>query len=117
MISQHDELLDPITWLGQVRRLVDGVHADPSCPERHIRKAYHLVCLAPEPLSRAFPDPIEEDALEAMLADEKYESAALRVVGPKFAVAKTAPCPRGDRSLAILAACAENVLQLETQPG
>lgn len=116
MTSQHNDGLDPLTWLDRVRRLVDGMHAGEPCPERHIRKAYHLVRLAPEPMSKRFPDPIEEHALEAMLADSQFDLAASSVVGSEFAAAVGEPCLRGDRSLAVLVAWAENVLQLEAEP-
>lgn len=116
MASQNNETLDPVTWLAQVRRLADGVHTGGPAPEHHIRKAYHLVRLAPEPLSRAFPDPMDEGALEAMLAAQQYEAAALSVVGPRFADGKTAPRPGGDRSMGVLAAWTDEVLNLESQP-
>lgn len=115
MMSQHDEHLDPTTWQDRVRRLVDGMQTAEGSPERAIRQAYHLVRLAPAPLSQAFPHAIEEDALEAMLANEQYEAAALSVVGPEFAATEVHG-PSGDRSVPILAAWADSVLKLNAQP-
>ena len=117
MTSHGNEFLDPVTWFDRVKRLVDGMHAGEPGSDRHIRKAYHLVRLAPESLSKTFPDPVEEDALEAMLADAQFELAALSVVGSKFAIAMTMPCPRGDRSLGILASWANEVLRSRVEPG
>lgn len=75
------ESLDIMTWLQRLGRLADGIGQSGESADRHIRKAYHLHCLAPDPLKRMMPPPIEENRMEAMLECGAYESAVSCLIG------------------------------------
>lgn len=82
----HDGLLDPRTWLDRVGRLLDGLGDTEAAPDRHIRKAYHLVQLAPEPMAAGLPDPIDEDRFEALLEEGSYVPAVSALIGVGYEV-------------------------------
>lgn len=82
MITYDDECLDTTTWFDRMERFATGLCEQPASPARHIRKAYHLHCLAPEALKPAMPAPLEEDRMEAMLECGAYESAVASLIGP-----------------------------------
>lgn len=82
MMMTDQEPLDAITWFERMGRLLDGLGQDNGGPERHIRQAYHLHCLAPHPLKRMMADPVEEARMEAMLDCGAYESAVCTLIGP-----------------------------------
>ena len=76
--------LDPAKWFDRLGRL-DRDASGGLPPDRVIRIAYDLVRLAPLPMRAVLSSPLDEDDLEAILACNAYESAALHLIGPKFA--------------------------------
>lgn len=75
------EGLDPSTWLERMDRLAESIAQGAAAPDRHIRQAYHLQCLAPDGLRPMMTTPIEEERLEAMLEGGAFEAAVASVVG------------------------------------
>lgn len=75
------EPLDAATWFDRMGRFVAGLDATDGTPSRHIRKAYHLHCLAPHPLKAMMAAPLPEERLEAMLECGAYESAVTSLIG------------------------------------
>lgn len=113
----HDGLLDPRTWLDRVGRLLEGLGEADTAPDRHIRKAYHLVQLAPGIVAEQLPDRIEEDQLEAMLDNGAYVPAVAALIGPGYdAHASQAALHDHDPALSMLAAWAGSFLQPAVQP-
>lgn len=87
------EPLDPATWFARVERLLDTTERmDGGSPDFAIRKAYHLVNLAPGPLRTLLPAQIDEQAMERMLDCGGYETAVMALIGPttSFAAEKKA---------------------------
>lgn len=80
-IDDHDSL-DATTWFERMERFADGLSMASEEPARHIRKAYHLNCLAPPALKPLMAAPVEEERLEAMLDCGAYESAVSCMIGP-----------------------------------
>ena len=82
MTTVNDQnTLDATTWFERMGRLVEGLNDKNGRPDRHIRKAYHLLCLAPTPIKRMLPDPIPESRLESLLECGAYESAVICILG------------------------------------
>ena len=81
MTVVEQEPLDANTWFDHMERLVEGLGKGESAPDRHIRKAYYLHALAPQPLKAMMPAPIEEERFEAMLDCGAYESAVTSLIG------------------------------------
>lgn len=77
----EDDTLDAATWFDQMGRLLQGLIDSDATPERNIRKAYHLLCLAPHALKRMLPTPVAETRLEKMLECGAYESAVALLLG------------------------------------
>lgn len=69
------ETLDASTWFERMARLTAALGQGDGALDRHIRKAYHLHCLAPDAIKRMMSAPIEEARLEAMLECGAYDSA------------------------------------------
>lgn len=81
LTAVEQESLDANTWFDRMRRLVEGLGEGDGTPDRHIRKAYHLHALAPQPIKEMMPAPVEEERLEAMLECGAYESAVASLIG------------------------------------
>lgn len=117
MKPMHDGLLDPKTWLERIDLLLAGLGDDASSPDRHIRKAYHLVQLAPEPIAMRLSGVIEESEFEAMLDSGHYVPAVAALIGPGHHAQHDAPTMRGcDPSLSMLAAWAGSFVEPAHQP-
>lgn len=77
----HQETLDAAMWFDRLGRFVERLGESGGGVDRHIRRAYHLQCLAPHALKPLLAEPIEETRLEAMLDCGAFESAITRLVG------------------------------------
>lgn len=79
--ANNHEALDTATWFDRMDRFAAGLGEARSAPDRHIRKAYHLHCLAPHPLKGMMPPPVDEARMEAMLERGALESAVASLTG------------------------------------
>ena len=96
MTVNEQEPLDTAIWFERMARFVQGLREAEGKPDHHIRKAYHLLCLAPKALKQTMPDPVEESRLEAMLECGAYESAVASIFGAASKVSiKTSNSTRG----------------------
>lgn len=87
MTGYDQESLDAMTWFERMGRFVEGLSQDHARPDRHIRKAYHLHCLAPDALKPMMAAPVEEARMEAMLECGAFESAVTSLIGTAGRVA------------------------------
>lgn len=77
----REEALDIATWYDRMGRFIEGLNEGDGGAGRHIRKAYHLLSLAPYALRPMMAPPVEEAKLEAMLECGAFESAVASLIG------------------------------------
>ena len=81
---EHQEVLDIATWCDRMARLINNLSAYPGDTAHHIRRAYHLHCLAPHALKPMMSGHVEEGHLEAMLERGAFQSAVAGLVGMRY---------------------------------
>lgn len=81
MMPHDSEPLEPHTWFAQIERIAEGLSSlDGEAPDACIRRAFHIVNLAPAPLRDLIQPAPAEEVMERFLACGAYSSAALSLI-------------------------------------
>ncbi len=80
-VIDDDFALDAVSWVSRVMRFIQGLSDETVAVDRHIRKAYHLQCLAPLEFRRLMVPSVAEAQIEAMLERGGYGCAVERITG------------------------------------
>jgi hypothetical protein len=92
MPGHEQEPLEKGTWFKQLDRLLEALANSDGPPDRHIRRAYHLQCLAPPELRPMMAPPTDEQTFEALLDAGMHDDAVSLLIGaPDADLANAAP--------------------------